>query len=160
MLKALDLKSLYVFNPNEKPRYKSDVIKFYANIVDKRGIDKAKISSWYAGVALFRTEYLYITKGYLPSKEEQIKLYVYLLESFKDRFVQIRIPDFGQIKALDYEFEVFTEIEYIADFHRIFQDNILAIHEESRIVNKQVTIIIPMLRVGKDIDFWKKCIEN
>lgn len=157
--KALEINEKIVFNPNDTPKYKSDVIKFYANIVDKRGIDKAKLSNWYAGVASFRTEFMYITKGCIPSKEEQVELYVHLLEAFKDRMVHIRIPDLNDVKKLDYEFDVYTEVDYAKSFHRIFQDNVLAIAEASKITNKKVTLIIPRLRMGNEVERWRNQIE-
>lgn len=156
---ALEMNQKLIFNPSEAPKYESKIIKFYANIVDKRGIDQAKLSTWYSGVASFRTEYMYITKGCLPTKQEQIEMYTYLLESFKDRLIHIRIPDFNDLKKLDYEKDLYTEIDYIRSFQRIYQDHISAIAEASKITNKKITIVVPMIRIGNEIDRWKDLID-
>lgn len=153
--KALDNKKQYTFELGEEPKYKSDVIKYYASFVDKRSIEKAKSSTWYAGVGLFRTEYLYITKGYLPTLKEQVELFVDLMEAFEDRPINIRIPDLNELKRLDYEENVLTEVFHASKYGRVYHTNVLAIYEASKITNKKVTIFIPMLRMGKEIDRWK-----
>jgi phosphoenolpyruvate-protein phosphotransferase (PTS system enzyme I) len=151
----LDQKKHYTFMLGESPRYKSDVVKFYANIVDKRGIEKAKHSTWYAGVGLFRSEYLYITKGYLPTFDELVEIYSELLLAFHDRAVHIRIPDFNDLKFPDYEGNIYTELDYINKFNRVYLTNVLSIYEASKITNKKATIYIPMLRIGKEINRWR-----
>ncbi len=157
--KMYELKNKYVYEMGDHPKYKSDVIKFYANLVDKRGIDKAKQSTWYNGVALFRTEYIFITKGVPPTKRELIFLYMYLLKSFKGKTVQIRLQDFNELKTPDYEDDVFTELDSISEFHRIYMDNIASIFVASKVTNTKTTIVIPMLRMGKEVELWKNQIE-
>jgi hypothetical protein len=144
----------------EDPIYASEEIKFYATLVDRKDFDRASSSSWYAGVALFKTEFMYITKGYLPTYDEQVELYCDLMETFKDKTVQIRIPSFDEIKSIDYEGEIFTDLEYVRDFSRIFFTNITAIQKASELTNKRVSIIIPMLRMGLEINKWRDLIQG
>lgn len=158
--KAFDLRNEYTFVLGEKPIYSSKEIKFYSTLVDKKDIDRVVSSTWYAGLALFKTEYMYITKGYIPSFEEQVELYSHLLNAFKDGIVQIRVPSFNEVKSLDYEGEIFTELEYIRDFSRIFFTNITAIKKASEITNKRVTIVVPMLRMGIEVVKWKELIQG
>lgn len=153
--KAIEIRKRYTFELGEEPIYKSDIIKFYADLVDRRDIERARSSHWYSGIGIFRTEFLYITKGYTPSFDEQVELYKDIIEAFKDRIVQIRIPDLNDIKAIDHEEVIFTELEYIRKFTRIFHTNLLAIQRASELTDKQVTIIIPMLRMGTEINEWK-----
>lgn len=155
-----DLKSTYTYSFGEDPIYSSEEIKFYATLVDKRDFDIANYSTWYAGVALFKTEYMYITKGYTPTFDEQVELYCDLLETFKDKIVQIRIPSFDELKSIDYENEIFTDLEHVRDYSRIFFVNISAIKKALELTNKGVTIVIPMLRLGKEIEKWKDLIQG
>lgn len=157
---ALDLKNAYTFTLGENPIYSSEEIKFYATLVDRKDFDRASSSTWYAGVALFKTEFMYITKGYTPTYDEQVELYSDLLASFKDKIVQIRVPSFDEVKSIDYEGELFTDLEHVRDFSRIFFTNIKAIHKASELANKRVSIIIPMLRMGAEIEKWKDLVES
>jgi hypothetical protein len=157
---TMDLRNSYTFVLGENPNYNSEEIKFYATLVDKKDIDRVVSSTWYSGLALFKTEYMYITKGYSPSYEEQVELYSHLLNSFKDQIVQIRIPSFDEIKSLDYEEEIFTELEYVRDYSRIFFTNIKAIKEASERAKKRVAIIIPKLRMGIEVAKWKELIQG
>jgi phosphoenolpyruvate-protein phosphotransferase (PTS system enzyme I) len=158
--KAIDIRNSYTFVLGEDPIYKSEEIKFYASLVDKKDIDRIVSSTWYEGLALFKTEYMYITKGYSPSFDEQVELYSHLLKSFKDKIVQIRIPSFDEVKSLDYEGELFTELEYIRDFSRIFFTNISAIKKASEVTKKRVAIVIPKLRMGIEVAKWKELIHG
>jgi signal transduction protein with GAF and PtsI domain len=160
-IKAIqDLKNSYTYTLGEDPIYSSDEIKFYATLVDKKDFDIVNSSTWYAGVALFKTEYMYITKGYLPTLDDLVELYCDLLETFKDKIVQIRIPSFDEIKSIEYEGEIFTDLEYVRDYSRIFFVNITAIKKALEITNKKVSIVIPMLRLGREIERWKSLIQG
>ncbi|BCR35327.1 putative PEP-binding protein [Mariniplasma anaerobium] len=157
---AIDLKNSYTFTLGEDPIYSSEEIKFYASLVDKKDFDRANSSTWYAGVALFKTEYMYITKGYTPTFDEQVELYCNLLETFKDKLIQIRIPSFDEVMSIDYEGEIFTDLEHVRDYSRIFFTNITAIQKASELTNKRISIIIPMLRMGLEIEKWKDLIQG
>jgi phosphotransferase system enzyme I (PtsP) len=60
------------------------------------------------GVGLYRTEFLFMMRGYLPSEEEQFKIFSDLLTQAKDKEVTIRVLDAGADKPISY---INTEIE-------------------------------------------------
>lgn len=158
--KSQILSSMHTFELGEDPIYSAKDIKFYATLVDTRSLDRACSSTWYDGLALFKTEYMYITKGYIPTLDEQIEIYSRIIRAFGDRVVQIRIPSFDDIKSLDYESEIFTDLEYVRDFDRIFYTNVTAIQMAAELAEKKVAIVVPMMRVGTEIERWKELLES
>ena len=53
------------------------------------------------GVGLFRTEFLFMSRNYLPSEEEQFEIYKKVLIRFGNREVTLRTLDIGGDKKLD-----------------------------------------------------------
>ncbi len=153
--KSLELKSSYTFKLGDDPSYSSEELKFYASLVDLRDIERAVSHDWYAGLAIFKTEFLYITKGYTPIFSELVKLYVDIINAFGDRLVQIKLPDFNDLMKIEYEKEIYTELSYIRDFTRIFHTNISAILRATELTKKSVTVIVPKLRMGSEISQWR-----
>ncbi|MCD4826782.1 MAG: hypothetical protein K8Q99_03225 [Acholeplasmataceae bacterium] len=158
--KLKELSSLHTFELGEKPIYTAKDIKFYATLVDTRNLDRACSSTWYSGLALFKTEYMYITKGCIPTLEEQIEVYSKVISAFGEKTVQIRIPSFDDIKSLDYEGEIYTDLENIRVYDRIFLTNLQAIQAAAELFQKKVAIVIPMMRLGTEIERWKELIES
>ena len=144
----------------DKPKYKSDIIKYYAALVDLRHLDFVKQNNWYVGGVFFRTEYIYLSKGFFPKHEELVDMFVQLMEAFYDREIHIQLPELNHYKYLDYEFgEVYTEVNQVSAYHRIYFRTVNAIYDASQKTGKQVTLVIPMLRVGKEIFDWKNKID-
>lgn len=54
------------------------------------------------GVGLFRTEFLFMSKAYPPSEEEQYEIYAKVGQLLKDKDVIIRTLDVGGDKGIDY----------------------------------------------------------
>lgn len=150
-----DINNLEI-NVGDKPRYQSSEIIYYASLVDLRNIDIVMDKDWYPGGVFYRTEYIYLSKGNFPSYEELLDNFITLMEAFHDRDIHIQLPDFNHYKQVDYEIdEVYTEVELVSLFHRIYFRTVNAIYEASQKTGKQVTLVIPMLRVGTEIYDWR-----
>ncbi len=54
------------------------------------------------GVGLYRTEFFFMIRDYLPTEEEQMKIYSKILKEAKDEEVSIRLLDIGADKSLSY----------------------------------------------------------
>jgi len=61
---------------------------------------KSVIEQGGEGVGLFRTEYLYLTRGSLPSEEDQLKEYLKITEALNPKSVVIRTFDLGGDKVM------------------------------------------------------------
>lgn len=154
----LNKKNVY---SQDKPRYNSDVIKYYASLVDLRYLDIVKDNGWYKGGIFFRTEYIFLSKGFFPGHDELVGIFTNLMTAFHDREIQIQLPEFNHFKQVDYEIddEVYTEVEQVSIYHRIFFRTANAIYEASNITRKKVTLVIPALRVGTEVYHWKDKID-
>lgn len=158
--KLKKISNMYTFELGEDPIYSAKDIKFYATLVDTRNLDRACSSTWYEGLAIFKTEYMYITKGYIPTLSEQIAIFSKVIKAFGDKIVQIRIPSFDEIKSLDYENEIYTDLDYVRDYDRIFLTNVMAIQKAAELAEKKVAIVVPMMRVGTEVEKWKELLHG
>ncbi|MCK9236284.1 MAG: putative PEP-binding protein [Acholeplasmataceae bacterium] len=150
----LKTKYKFTFKLNETPRVDRERIKVYVNLASTRELKKAT-SKWFDGLGIFRTEYFYMTRGYPPSLEELIELFVEVIEAFKGGKIIIRLPDFNDLKTLDYEKGLFTDLTYLAGNAHIFDRCMQAIGHAINRTQQQVIISVPMLRAASEIPHWK-----
>ena len=104
-----DLRTQYLEERSELMRFR-DVetrsrdgkrIEVSANIGRPEDVD-AVIENGADGIGLFRTEFLYMDRSDLPSEEEQLKAYSYVLKKMGTKPVIIRTLDIGGDKQLPY----------------------------------------------------------
>jgi len=76
-------------------------IRLCANIGDVCDLDKVKRSN-VAGIGLFRSEFLFLSRKKMPGEEEQFRIYKQVLEAMGERNVTIRTLDIGSDKKADY----------------------------------------------------------
>jgi len=146
LTKCMEQYTIHNVDSLDKPKYKSDIIKYYASLVDLRHLDLVKQNNWYLGGVFFRTEYIYLSKGYFPKHDELVDMFVELMKAFYDREIHIQLPELNHYKQLDYETdEIYTEVNQVSAYHRIYFRTVNAIYEASQKTGKQTTLVIPML---------------
>ncbi len=77
-----------------------ETIELYGNLENLEDIELF-IKHGFAGIGLFRSEYLFFTKKYFPSEEEQFQIYKEVLEKLPNHPVIIRVFDVGGDKRLE-----------------------------------------------------------
>jgi phosphotransferase system enzyme I (PtsI) len=75
--------------------YQVDVL---ANLENPREVEFA-LKQGASGVGLFRSEYLYLTKGVFPTEEEQLTVYKRMIQKLAGRPLTIRVFDVGGDKC-------------------------------------------------------------
>ncbi|MCI0451404.1 MAG: phosphoenolpyruvate--protein phosphotransferase [Candidatus Latescibacteria bacterium] len=103
------------------------------------------------GVGLFRTEYFFISQEYLPSEEEQYKVYRQVVERMEGKPVVIRTLDIGGDKIASYlnrspelnPFMGWRGIRFCLTRKDIFKTQLRAIYRAS--AHGQVKIMFPMI---------------
>jgi phosphotransferase system enzyme I (PtsI) len=103
------------------------------------------------GVGLFRTEYFFISQEYLPSEEEQYKVYRQVAERMEGKPVVIRTLDIGGDKIASYlnrspelnPFMGWRGIRFCLTRKDIFKTQLRAIYRAS--AHGQVKIMFPMI---------------
>jgi hypothetical protein len=149
-----------IFKPNQEAKYKMKTHEYYAPMVDTRYLSLIKNNSFYAGMATYRPEYLFMTKGMLPSKEELCHIFKDIFEAFKDRDVYIQTPDFGDLKWLDYLPLTNAFINrYIFGHGLVFRVFFDALVDTVKETKKQIHIVVPMIRDKIEVKPWKERIE-
>lgn len=150
----------YTYIIGEDSSYSPSKINIYAPMVDTRILDKIAYGNWYTGVAPFKTEFIYSTKGTLPSYKEQYDLFHHMFTVMKDKEVYIRIPDFRPERPTELLGEIFTDTDTFDQFTELFQTNMLAIANASKDTGKQVNMLVPMIRMSSEIPFWRREIKS
>jgi phosphotransferase system enzyme I (PtsI) len=103
------------------------------------------------GVGLFRTEYFFISRQYLPSEEEQYQMYRAVAERMGDRPVVIRTLDIGGDKIASYlhrspelnPFMGWRGIRFCLTRKDIFKTQLRAVYRAS--AHGNVRIMFPMI---------------
>lgn len=159
--KSYELQRKTTICSQDKPRYDSEIIKYYASLVDLRYLDLVKNNGWYKGGVFFRTEYIFLSKGFFPRYDELVGIFTNLMNAFHDREIQVQLPEFNHFKQVDYEIddEIYTEVDLVSIYHRVFFRTVNALYEASNIAHKKVTLVIPSLRVGSEVYHWKDKID-
>jgi phosphoenolpyruvate-protein phosphotransferase (PTS system enzyme I) len=109
------------------------------------------------GVGLFRTEYFFISQDYLPSEEEQYKVYRQVTEKMADKPVVIRTLDVGGDKIASYlnrspelnPFMGWRGIRFCLTRKDIFKTQLRAIYRAS--AHGNVKIMFPMISQIEEI---------
>ncbi|MBN2838504.1 MAG: hypothetical protein JXM74_07075 [Fusobacteriaceae bacterium] len=159
-MKSVEKQNKLTVDTTTLPKYNSNVIKYYASIVDRSQVDLVKANGWYLGGVFYRTEYIFLAKGNFPTYDELLDIYISVMNAFHDRVIHFQMPEFNYFKQIDYEVEeVHTEVDEVSLFQRIYYRTVNAIYEASKITGKQVTLVIPMLRMGKEVCDWKDKID-
>lgn len=145
----------------EEASYKKSNIKIYAPMNDIRLIDRISEGNWYSGVAPYKSEYIFVTKGTPVSLKKQSEIFQKLLLSMDEGEVYIRIPDFRPERPTEYlRKNIYTDIDSYYEFLEIFEDNIGAIGDAARKTGRMVNVVIPMIRTNEEINVWRKIIET
>jgi phosphoenolpyruvate-protein phosphotransferase (PTS system enzyme I) len=118
------------------------------------------------GVGLFRTEYFFISQEYLPSEEDQYKVYRQVVEGMAGRPVVIRTLDIGGDKIASYlhrspelnPFMGWRGIRFCLTRKDIFKTQLRAIYRAS--AHGKVKIMFPMISQIEEIERAKEiCAE-
>jgi len=101
------------------------------------------------GIGLYRTEHLFLSRGYFPSEDHQFKYYASLFSQAKDWPVTIRAFDVGGDKVLESSFHEMNPflgwrgIRIMLDRPDIFKNQIRAILRAA--IGRQVKLMFPMV---------------
>lgn len=139
---------------NRRPAVTLDgvAIALRANIekVDEAALVKEYLAD---GVGLFRTEFLYLSSGRIPSENEQYLAYMSIAEALAPAPVVIRTLDLGGDKPMaghahlfpkeDNPFLGYRAIRFCLDNPKIFKDQLRAILRAS--IHGEIRLMYPMI---------------
>ena len=149
----------FTFKIGEKATYDQSKVNLYAPIVDTRTLEKIASGGWYNGVAPFKSEYMYVTKGVTPTFTEQEAVFIKLLNAMQEKEVYIRVPDFRPERPLKFIDEIYTDMEALTNYYELYNVNLMAIASAVKETGKEVLIVIPMIRMSSEIPFWREAID-
>ncbi len=118
------------------------------------------------GIGLFRTEYLYLTRGTLPTESEQINEYRNVVESLHPHPVVIRTFDLGGDKvtpSLDFPKEAnpflgWRAIRICLDLEEMFRAQFSAILQVSQ--KRDVRILLPLISSVTEVRRAKQILKE
>jgi len=131
-------------------------VQLYANIELPDDVEAAR-EAGADGIGLFRTEFLFLNRGDMPTEDEQFEAYRKVVKGMEGRPVTIRTFDLGADKALDAMDRVKTNpalglraIRLQLAEPKMFRIQLRAILRASKY--GKVKILIPMLAHAHEID--------
>ncbi|MBE0700056.1 MAG: hypothetical protein IH571_00045 [Acholeplasmataceae bacterium] len=133
-------------------------IKIFAPVVDGRHIEIISNDNWYDGIAPIRTEYLFMSKGMLPTISEQVAFLKEIIERMDGKEIYVRLPDFRPEKPTPYLGKLITDIINYFYNSKIFDEHLKALAYASQY--GKIHIVVPMIDDDKDISFWKEIIKS
>lgn len=116
------------------------------------------------GIGLYRTEHLFLSRGYFPSEDHQFKYYASLFDLAKAWPVTIRAFDVGGDKVLESSFHEMNPflgwrgIRIMLDRPDIFKNQIRAILRAA--VGKDVKLMFPMIHNLTQVHQIKELMEE
>ncbi|WP_053373029.1 phosphoenolpyruvate--protein phosphotransferase [Paenibacillus sp. FJAT-27812] len=162
-----DLRRASLSKLKDQPTFSKDgkQVELAANIGKLEDIQRA-IDNGAEGIGLFRTEFLYMGRGSLPSEEEQFTSYKYALEKMDGKPVVIRTLDIGGDKELPYmelpkETNPFLgqrALRLCLDRQDLFRTQLRALLRASRYGT--LKIMFPMIAVLEELLEAKKLLEE
>lgn len=138
-------------------------VSLLANIELPGDVDSA-LKGGADGIGLFRTEFLFLGRGDMPSEEEQYEAYKKVIKGMEGRPVTIRTFDLGGDKTVDKTRTAtnpalgLRAIRLSLSEPQMFQAQLRAILRASR--HGKVKILIPMLAHAAEIDATLAAIEQ
>lgn len=151
---------LYTYKDGETPMYQLEKIKLFTFAVDNRYIKKICQSSWFDGIAPFKSEFMFSSKGHIPLFEEQYNIYYNLISDAMDKDIYIRVPDFRPERPTKYLGEIYTDLDVFNKYMDLFQTNMAAAACASKALNKTIKMVIPMIRLHTEFDLWHDTIDT
>ncbi|MBO7742719.1 phosphoenolpyruvate--protein phosphotransferase [Paenibacillus sp. MWE-103] len=140
-------------------------VELAANIGSVEDLQKV-LANGAEGVGLFRTEFLYMGRGALPTEEEQFQVYKHVLERMEGKPVVIRTLDIGGDKELPYmklpaesnPFLGLRAVRLCLDRPDLFRTQLRALLRAS--VHGQLKIMFPMIAVASELRAAKQLLEE
>jgi phosphotransferase system enzyme I (PtsI) len=150
-------------------------IRIFANIENPKEIDLLH-KNGAAGIGLFRSEYLFLSRRQFPSEDEQFEIYKKMVRSLRGRPFVIRIFDVGGDKKVDllpedpdakYFMAIGNEqnpalgcraVRFLLRFPEILQTQLRAILRASKY--GEIQILIPMVSDVSELRAVRKMIED
>jgi phosphotransferase system enzyme I (PtsI) len=138
-------------------------ISLLANI-ELPGDAKGALEAGAEGIGLFRTEFLFLGRGDMPSEDEQFEAYRKVVKTMEGRPVTIRTFDLGGDKSLDTQRTPTNPalgrraIRLSLAEPRMFQTQLRAILRASRF--GKVKLLVPMLSHAQQIDAMLAAVEE
>jgi phosphotransferase system enzyme I (PtsI) len=131
-------------------------VQMYANIELPEDVEAARTAGA-DGIGLFRTEFLFLNRGDMPTEDEQFEAYRKVVKGMEGRPVTIRTFDLGADKSLDAMDRVQTNpalglraIRLQLAEPKMFRTQLRAILRASKY--GKVKLLIPMLAHAHEID--------
>jgi phosphoenolpyruvate-protein kinase (PTS system EI component) len=133
-------------------------IKFYAPMINDLNIDFVLKGPFYSGIAPFRTEYLYITKGAVPNHNELVRFFENIINQVNDKEIFIRLPDFRPDRPTQFLNDEFVDVNSYSHYPDLYYDFISAVAKTFK--EHLVHLVLPMIRMRNEIFAWRSFIES
>lgn len=144
----------------DQPSYSNSPIKMFAPLSNTRHIDIITSNDWFYGYGPIKSEFLFMTKNYIPSQKEQVEYYLKFFSKMKGKEIIVSVPNFGPLKQNSLTKDAFTDLITLEKYERLYTINMESIAEASLIAGTPVKVIVPMIRIKEEVIFWTELIQD
>jgi len=134
--------------------------RVFASISDTRHVSKIADSPVYSGICTYKTEYTYVANRGTPKVDELLKEYLELMSKAKGKEIFITLPDFRLDANIDELNGAFTDTDTFFENFYTFNVCIHALALAVKETCADVKILIPMIRMESEIDFFMNNISG
>jgi phosphoenolpyruvate-protein kinase (PTS system EI component) len=151
LLRFKDLKS--------NDQYVEGHIKLHVTTSDRHYLKTFNKNRWLKGVCGYLSQLSYLEKTMTPKREEFKDEYIYLFSNTINKEVFINIPYFShKLSIAELSFQQF-DIDSNEENPYIMSEALKGIAEASIICNKELNIVIPMVRSYEEFDEMRMWVE-
>ena len=144
------------FKFGEIASYGSHRIKLYAEVANANHLDRITSYNWYDGIGPFNTEFFFMTRGILPTIDNQVEFFVDFFNKANGLPIYLKVPDFTPDKPLKYMEAAHSDTGFIHSQHQLFFDNFTAIAKAVKATKADVKIVIPKVVMASELSDWKR----
>lgn len=131
-------------------------IEVWANITNNDEI--SQISDAFTGIGLYRTEFIIMDPNYAFDSTKQSEIYIDALHKMNNKPIVFRTFDIGDDKKIDYLPILEKGIKNYYAYPRLFENQIIALLNASKLYPNQVRIMFPMIETINQFQELKKYI--
>lgn len=135
-------------------------VQLYATVSQNHFIHQMTQEERISGICVYRTEYLYHTKGTVPNTEEFMDVFTAIFEKLHNKDIYIALPDIRPDLTIDVLSNHYLDLDLYDAYPVMINHLIEGMAKAMRKTGFIPKIVVPMIRLYKEVNIWTTIIES